>query len=85
MRLDENDKLVPYILRLLLSPEVNIIISPELDIVMPRYSKRFIWKEGDGEGKKGDLNLKLYNKPPYKIVEGDKTIYPLKYVDLSLI
>ena len=83
MRLDENDKLVPYVLRPSLSPEVNTITSPELDTVMPRHSERFIWKEGDGEGKKGDPNPKLYNEPPHKIVKEDKTTYPPKYVDLS--
>lgn len=52
---------------------------------MPRHSNQFIWKEGDGEGKKGDPNPKLYNKPPHKLVEGDKSTYPPKYVDLSLM
>ena len=52
---------------------------------MPRKSERFLWKEGDGDGKKGDAHPKLYNKPPYKLVEGDEKIYPPSFVDLSLM
>ena len=50
---------------------------------MTRKSQRFIWKEGDGNGRKNDSSPKLYDEPPHKLVENDDTTFPPKYVDLS--
>lgn len=59
------------------------LLAKELDAMVARKSQRFVWKKADGEGRKDDLHPKLYNQPPYKLVEGDEMIFPLKYVDLS--
>ena len=50
---------------------------------MPRKSSPFVWKEGDGEGRKDDSNPKLYDQPPHKLFEGDESTYPRRFVDLS--
>jgi hypothetical protein len=50
---------------------------------MSRKSQRFLWKQGDGDGKKEDLHPKLYDEPPHELVDGDEATYPPKYVELS--
>lgn len=66
------------------TPSPSLRIQPDIAAgTTSRKSQRFLWKQGDGDGKKEETHPKLYNEPPHKLVEGDETTYPPKYVELS--
>ena len=55
-------RLIPNLLpwRRLQTP--SLVVFSEISS-MSRKSQRFLWKEGDGDGKKDDAHPKLYNEP----------------------